>query len=233
MAIYSSSIPEPFPPERILILGAGRFGRLAAARLKKRYPKAEFLLVDDREEKVRTAGKDLEVPVLRADVESFIGKNDLPDDVWVVPAVPVHVAFLWILSDLKRLGHARVLPVPETVDGQVPNPLRVANGTLYASFATFICPDACSEPEEICTYTKKQRQGNLFDRIEQVRLPGFGVVVVRSWQLAPGVGGYPVRYVVKRLAAVREKSGAYLIATSCRCHGVLNCLDWNRADAAG
>ena len=111
----------------------------------------------------------------------------------MVPSVPVHVAFEWVLNELGRPGTSRRLPVPEEVGSQVPNPLRAPSGALYASFATFVCPDYCSEPDEICTHTGKERPGNLYDFLGGVDVPGFDVLVLRSWQLAPGVGGYPGR----------------------------------------
>lgn len=221
-----SDFPRFFPPRAIRILGAGRFGTIAAQRLSKRYPDAEFLVVDARREKLEEVQKELHLPVHEEDALNFLLRAPLPDHVWIVPAVPVHVAFQWILGKLEESAHVQALPVPASVDGQVPNPFRVEGGTLYPSFATFTCPDVCNEPDEICTYTKKPRPGNLFEVLEKIQLPGFSVVVVRSWQLAPGVGGYPAGYLMERLWQVKRQPGPYLIGTSCRCHGVMDALSW-------
>lgn len=219
--------PAPFPPEKVWILGAGRFGRLAAERLKRRLPGADFLVVDDREEKLAALRDDLKVPVIAHDAISHLAEAELADDVWIIPAAPIHVAYLWIMRELEKRGRVRRLPVPSTVDGQVPNPLR-AKETVYASYATFICPDACSEPDEICTHTGLPRVGSLFETIGAIQVPGFKVIVVRSWQLAPGVGGYPGGQLKSVLAEIAASPGEYLIATSCRCHGVIDCLGWER-----
>ncbi|MEE4608314.1 MAG: hypothetical protein V2L15_05450, partial [Desulfobacteraceae bacterium] len=40
----------PPPPSRLLILGAGRFGRLAAQRLGRRHPGAAITVVDQATE---------------------------------------------------------------------------------------------------------------------------------------------------------------------------------------
>jgi hypothetical protein len=122
------------------------------------------------------------------------------------------------------------VPVPECVDDRVPNPYRTPAGTVYASFATFLCPDACNEPDEICTSTGKARPGNLFEELSRIEAPGFRTEVIRSWQLAPGVGGYPASSLESAFLRIAGKSGGYLVATSCRCHGVIDALQWNGAE---
>jgi hypothetical protein len=223
----SDAIPAPFPPQRICILGAGQFGTLAAQRLIKRYPEASFLVADERREKLERIERDFGLTVSLEDTQSFLENDWVDDGTWIIPAVPVHFAFEWIVNELKKTGQTELLPVPEAVEGQIPNPYRALSGALCASFATFICPDICNEPDEICTYTKSPRPGNLFEELTRVKLPGFDVIVVRSWQLAPGVGGYPrgsLRSVLDKIAETPE--GRYLIATSCRCHGVIDALRW-------
>lgn len=220
-----SEIPEPYPPKAIWILGAGRFGRLAAERLQKRHPGSDFLVVDSREEKLVRLRNDLTLSTRAEDALSFLLSSEFPDDVWIIPAVPVHVAFQWILRELQKRGHASSHPVPDTVDAVVPNPLR-RRGTVYASYATFICPDACSEPEEICTHTGGPRRGNLFEHLGRISPPEFRTVVVRSWQLAPGVGGYPGWKLREALEKIAARPGNYLVATACRCHGVIDGLSW-------
>lgn len=222
----STAFPKPFPPKTIWIFGAGKFGTIAAQRLKKRYSSAHFLVVDSKAERLERIANELGLPVYLADALSFFFQAEAPDDYWIVPAVPVHVAYEWMLSELEKAGRVNKVPVPHVVDPQVPNPFRVESGTLYASFATFICPDACSEPQDICTFTKEPRLGNLFEVLRGIQVPGYSVVVVRSWQLAPGVGGLTVGYLKEKLAELKATPGRNLVATSCRCHGVLDALEW-------
>jgi hypothetical protein len=221
-------LTEWIHPEKMWILGAGRFGTIAAQRLSRRYPRASFLVVDTMEEKLAEVHEKLELPIHMEDAVSFLGNHPPSDDVWVISAVPVHVAFLWLLSRLNHFGKAYSIPVPNEVDPQVPNPYRVPLGTVYTSFATFQCPDTCNEPDEICTYTKKPRLGNLFERLTQISVSEVRVVVVRSWQLAPGVGGYTGGQLKNALEEIQEDSGTYLVATSCRCHGVIDGLRWQK-----
>lgn len=228
MLSSKSSFPGPFPPEKIWILGAGRFGFIAAQRLSRRLPQSDFLVIELREDRLAKIHRDLGLPIHVEDSLSFICKKPVADDIWIVPAIPVHVAFQWMLHELNKIGKASSLPVPEAVDPQVPNPYRMPNGTLYASFATFICPDSCNEPDDICTYTKQPRPGNLFEHLARIRLPDFNVAVIRSWQLAPGVGGYPAGYLREIFTQqVARQPGNHLIATSCRCHGVIDALHWS------
>jgi hypothetical protein len=213
-----------FSPERIWILGAGRFGRIAAERLTTRYPEAELLVVDHRAKRLSELRDLAGVSVRREDAVTFICRRPLPDDQWIVPAVPLHVVQLWLLQMLHRDGQVMSLAVPEAADVQVPNPYRVPAGTLYTSYATFLCPDACSEPEKLCTHTGRPRPGNLFECLGGIEVPEFRVEVIRSWQLAPGVGGYRGAQLQAALRRIREYAGRVIIATSCRCHAVIDAL---------
>ncbi len=222
--------PGLFPPRRICIVGAGHFGYMAVQRLTRRFPEASFLVVDQRRDKLNRIGEDFKVAVSSEDTLSFFHNTWVDERTWIIPAVPIHFAFQWLLHELNKTGSAEAQPVPAAVARQVPNPYRAPSGSLCGSFATFICPDTCNEPDEICTHTKGPRPGNLFEELAKISVPYFDVLVIRSWQLAPGVGGYPrasLKEVRDRIAGRRE--GRYLIATSCRCHGVIDGLVWKDA----
>lgn len=216
------------PPESIWILGAGQFGRIAAARLHQRYPRTDLLVVDQRPQRLTEIHETLRIPVHRKDAIEFLQQRSLPEDQWIVPAVPIHVAWLWVMQVLEGDGVVQPLAVPTAVDEQVPNPHRAETGTLYASFATFRCPDACSEPEELCTHTGQPRIGNLFERLALIQVPEFHVEVIRSWQLAPGVGGYRGKQLLAAAARIQAYPGHWIVATSCRCHGVIDALAFQR-----
>jgi hypothetical protein len=218
--------PDSFSPKEIWVLGAGRFGRLAVQRLGKKYSDAHLTVIDVREDELLPLRDEFHVSTCTEDAISRLSRSSFSDEAWIVPAVPVHVAFLWLLGELGKIGRAERLPVPSTVDARVPNPFRL-DGTLYASFATFICPDSCNEPDNICTHTRKPRPGNLFELLAGIGSPGFEARVLRSLQLAPGVGGYQGCRLRELFDDVAGKPGKYLISTSCRCHGVIDALDWN------
>ncbi len=217
------------PSSPIWVLGAGRFGELAVKRLTRRLPDTDITVIDvrlDKLDRLRCEHGSPHMSIFQGDGLECMNRDDLPEGLWIVPAVPKHVAFAWFVNRLNVVGKATVLPVPTELDGQVPNPYRVEDGTVYASHATFLCPDSCSEPEDICTYTKRPRATNLFEVISRVQVPGYRVLVVRSRQLAPGVGGYPIVQLRKTLDQISAHEGRFVIATSCRCHGVINAMTW-------
>jgi len=224
----SNREPEPLLHSKILILGAGHFGQLAAGRLTRRFPLAHFTVIDTREDRLKKVREELGLECLQQDSVAHIAQAHLSADTWIVPAVPVHVAFEWLVLRLKEKGVVKRLSVPPAVDSQIPNPMRVPSGTVYTSHATWICPDACNEPADVCSHTQKPRRGNLFEQLAAIKVPDFQALVMQSRQLAPGVGGYPFQALENLLTQTGQAPGCYLIATACRCHGVVDCLNWER-----
>jgi hypothetical protein len=218
---------DVYPPRRIRVLGAGRFGRIAVERLKSRFPEALLAVTDRDASRVAQICEEFDITGEVAECIASMGGAEPEEDVWFIPSVPVHVAYEWVLAGLGRSANPRRLSVPEEFDVQAPNPMRTPSGVVYASFATFRCPDYCNEPDQTCTHTGKKRPGNLYEVLGAVRVAGFEVIVQRSFQLAPGVGGYPGRSLRELAARVGARPGACLLATSCRCHAVINALEWS------
>ena len=223
--------------ERFVILGAGQFGRLALERLSKRHPAARFWVVDNDGGHLKdclrsvNAIERINATAIRGDAVTVLERDAFGPGTWIIPTVPLHVTFKWLLWRLNGMGSAVPLPVPGEVDTLVPNPLRMGKGTVYASFADFKCPDQCSEAGDICTATGEQRRGELYQLIGGLDIAGYRTDVVRSLQLAPGVGGFRMARLEQCLDSVAAKPGRYIIATSCRCHGVIDALEWSGSGA--
>lgn len=207
------------------IIGSGRFGRIAAARLWAGYPGTSILVVDHD---ARALGElpDLPVRTVQRDGVDFLvneltGK-DIPS--YIVPAVPFHLAFEWLKRKLAPSFQVSRVPVPEEVYNKLPNPIGAGKGKLYASYAAFICPDNCPEPRSFCTVTRKERAGLLYRDCLELKIEGFVSLGIRSIQLAPGVGGYKPEALWAVLERVRQTGAGkdYLLSTACLCHGVLD-----------
>lgn len=152
-----------------------------------------------------------------------LSQHDRPG--WIVPAAPIHVAFEWVVASTGlTVGPWEIIPVPEEIDALVPNPQRGPRGQLYISYADFVCPDHCTEPYDRCTFTGKPRKGILYRLLGALSCPGFTSVVLRSRQLAPGVGGYRPDDLEASLQQVLAADGSVLYSTACYCHGVMDAL---------
>jgi hypothetical protein len=214
------------------ILGAGRFGRLAVERLLARRRPPHLVVVDRDLEKLRPLAEE-PVELVHREIVDFLVANLGKGPDWVIPAAPIHVAFAWLSRALSERGGLEMLPVPEAVDAQVPNPWRDGKGGLYTSVAHFRCPDNCSEPRDRCSATGLPRAGDLFSLLAKVKVPGCVPLVVRSHQLAPGVGGYRPSALWRLMARADTATGSILVATACRCHGVIHACRRHRAEGIG
>jgi len=207
---------------RVWILGGGRFGTRAAAKL---VAAGASVRVVDRNPAGLEAARRLGAETQVADAVGFLSEQKEhvrgPGGAdWIVPAVPVHLAALWCLAEL---GPDRLVrhPIPAEVERAVPHPLRASADEIYASHADWRCPPDCPEPADRCTVTGKPRPKDLFRLLADLEVPPFRPFVLRSHQLAPGVGGYRPEELLDLLARLTAHTGPALVATACRCHGVI------------
>lgn len=206
----------------ILVIGGGRFGCLALERLPGRVSKVvepqprEGLIALARAqgvEVVRAPGVDYLAPVLAGE--------DPPH--WVVPALPRHLLHDWLLRELAP-QEARAVPVPREVLPPVASVMPGQEGQYFLSLADFLCPDDCPEPPKLCTHTGQPRGEPFYQRLAAMKPPDRRVAVLRSHQLAPGVGGCLSSDMLQIKQRIQTQGGAWLVATACRCHGVVSGL---------
>ena len=142
---------------------------------------------------------------------------------YIIPAVPFHLAYEYLLFKLKPFGASRG-EIPPLAG--LPNPAKGKTGDLYTSLADFVCPDDCLEPPRYCTVTRRKRGSPLYRRL--MNLSGsFESRVIRSQQLGPGVGGFRLQELLalgEDLQGRRGSGRLILISTACRCHGVTSAL---------
>ena len=206
---------------RVWIIGGGRFGKKAVRQARAQYPPHEILVVDHDPHSFDDV-PDVSCLVIEDGLEFLhqkLHQDHGPE--WIIPCLPIHLAFEWVMAG--QGAKADIAPVPDEWARKMPHPLRADQGGYYLSHADFLCPDDCPEPADKCTHTGLPRPRDLFRLIRETPCPGFSINVVRSRQLGPGVGGYRRRdlFDLEQRVNVAEKS---LVATACRCHGVVHAL---------
>lgn len=207
-----------------LILGAGKFGRLALRRLARQDAAASFTVVDRDPAALALDGIPGLIPVPAEAITYLVqqlgggGRWD-----WIIPMVPVHVAFQWLLAGPLAGSAWQPAAAPEALAGLCPGARRGPQGELYLSRAQHLCPDDCAEPA-VCPVTGALQDLPLHRELALLHLAGYEIRVIPSRQLAPGVGGYPPRRLLDLARDMSALKGNVLIATACRCHGVIHGL---------
>jgi hypothetical protein len=217
-------LPDTFPENAILIVGAGRFGGRAARVLRSHLSSPIWVFDTDRDALARI---DLPgVSRIRDDGIGFLAENRalLQPTHTIVPSVPCHLVFEWVRACMGETCITPI-PVPQEIKTLLPHTWTGADGSLLVSHADFLCPEDCPEPETHCTVTGKQRGIPLYEKLARLDLLGYRTHIIRSRQLAPGVGGYPVADITALLERLQVgQSTLWLVGTACRCHGVITAL---------
>ena len=205
------------------IIGGGQFGLNAAQKISTQEPDASILIVDENctvcQQIEKRGFETLCGEGIRYLTQNLINE-DYPD--WIIPAIPLHVAFEWIQGKLTAEYETEIIPVSDELESQLPHPIRGDKGQLYVSNADFVCPDDCSEPEEICTYTGEPRPRILNSFLEKIHYQNFRSVVICSRQLFPGVGGYTPKALFQGLEVIKTEAKPVILSTACYCHGVIH-----------
>ena len=209
--------------DNIWILGAGHFGKLAVERLKQSGKKTTITIVDQDPEKLHFDG----VKTICDDAIQWLCQNLTTDyqtvDI-IIPSIPVHVAAEWLTGKLKE-NRKKNYPelLSESFFDSLPNPIRTGPCQLLASFADFICPSSCDEPEDYCTQTGEKRAEPLFRLLERLCPDDFTPFILQSHQLFPGIGGlYPQDLQRLYDHALKAKQEKILVGSACRCHGIVD-----------
>lgn len=202
---------------RFLILGFGKFGRLSLKRLLAVGSEVSIIIVDSNEQAL-IGSFPKSVEVIQSEAITFLTRyRDIDSQDIILPLVPLHVAAGYLLA---RIPGASLTSLPNMLSQIVPQPFLIGDFNLCCSRADFICPDDCPEGD-LCTVTGLPRHP-LYEDLEALIVPGFTVRVLRSRQILPGLGGYSFRELQQLVSSM--SAGKYLIATACKCHGILTSL---------
>jgi hypothetical protein len=207
----------------IWILGAGGFGRRAGIALSRKHPQSKIVLIDHDRMACRAA-RAQGLVTQQGDGIAFLSQclNQEGDADWIVPAIPVHVAYQWVRSRLEHDFQIKKVVVPAALVAMLPHPMVGANHTVYTSIADFICPPDCPEPKWGCTVTRQPRPCSVYDLLARYDETGFQMIAIRSVSLAPGVGGYRPRALFRALDRIKRSESPVIVATACACHGVVD-----------
>ena len=205
------------------IIGGGQFGLNAAQKIRTQESDAVILVVEEDFTICQQIEK-LGFEALCGEGIQYLTQNlinaDYPD--WIIPAIPLHVAFEWIQGKLSKKYETEVIAVSDELVRQLPHPIRGGKGQLYISNADFVCPADCSEPEEICTYTGEPRPRILNAFLEKIDYHDLRSVVVCSRQLFPGIGGFTPKALFQGLEIIKAEVRPVILSTACYCHGVVH-----------
>jgi hypothetical protein len=140
----------------------------------------------------------------------------------IIPALPLHLTADWVKKKLSN--EYRIVRPEEISDEQLhhlPHPIRLGPNRVVMSHADFLCPQNCPEPEDLCSYTQRQRPLSLYRLLETIDHGRFVPLILRSRQFASGVGGFFPQDLWDLVERARLISGApLLIGTACKCHGI-------------
>ena len=215
-----------FPGDVRLIIGAGYFGKRAAKILKE--TSASPILIVDRSEERLAQVSDLPIEKIACDGIGFLVENFhlLNSASVIVPAIPVHLAAEWLKKYLAESGWRVVSKeVPDEIIPALPHSWQGPGGTLLVSYSDFFCPDDCPEPADHCPMTGEKRALPLHELLSRIVIPDHTTHIIRSRQLAAGLGGYKVEALRNLLLKARQGAGKWLVGTACSCHGAITVLE--------
>ncbi|WP_202320267.1 hypothetical protein [Archaeoglobus neptunius] len=212
-----------------VVVGGGRYGVEAARYLRER--NRDFIVIDVSED--CTAVKELSLKVVPSLDEvdyggEFFLKGDvsiLPDLVrnlrieYIFPTAPIHVAAEAVR---RKYGFEPWYEVVDCIAAGLPTRVVISSGrgSLVVSYnRDHECLEKCPAPD-ICPVTKIRKPCPMH---ELVRYAWPDAFVLVSHQLKPGLGGIEGRDFINVLREA-EKRRNIVIATACRCHGVITAL---------
>ena len=205
------------------ILGAGRFGLRAGNELIRHATNSRICIIDHNPEacqKARSEG----FQVVESDGIAYLSRMLTQEHSvdWIIPAIPVHVAYKWMEVRLSKHFRLKKVAVPSSLLAMLPNPIKGPDHTIYTSIADFLCPEDCPMPHKYCTATGQPRRCSVQSVLHNYDHPVFKIEVIRSLRLAPGVGGFPPRALLHALNRIKQIRGPLIIGTACSCHGVVD-----------
>ncbi len=209
-----------------LVIGGGKFGCKAIEYLIERG--RNFVVIDMNPECEAVKRFDLEMTTdtkhkgryfIQGDISKVLELIETLKPELVFPTAPIHIA-----AELARVKF-NLKPWIEEVDRIIAGiPAKVivscGKGTVVVSYnRDKKCLENCPAPD-ICPVTKIKKPCPMYDLISFAYPDAF---VLISEQLKPGLGALKGRDLIEFLEFARDKQ-KFVVATSCKCHGVITAL---------
>jgi hypothetical protein len=247
------------PPQQygtIVVVGGGCYGSYYVRQLGRASRAGALgfarVLVVDRDAGCRVAVEpqeqhDTNVEIVVSDWTSFFdsylgdaaahageGEGAPPDAIVPSPLMP-HLMYEWIERRARARWPSRIIETrPLDPPSGIPWQKRGADGTQYVSFAEWVCPVNCIEPE-LCPATRGPRSWSMPPAVvaatEEARRNGrnlAGPVIFHCQHRAYGVGMFDTRDVIAGDALVQHAAAVgaaeVLVGTVSHCHGALTVL---------
>ncbi len=210
---------------QLFLVGFGKVGKTLLPQVVRLWGKNRIWIIDHNQETLNRKEALAGIRVL-GDGPQFLTRYQawIRDEDWIIPSLPVHLAWKWLELNLGPHKPKAVAP-PPTLGSLLPYSQALGKGLLL-SYADFVCPDHCPAPLDHCFKTKKRRSLPLWNYLATRSCPEGTLEVIESRQMAPGMGGYPFGELRRVLKRALEAGPPFYVATACRCHGVVNGLTW-------
>jgi hypothetical protein len=211
---------------QVFIVGFGKFGKMALPRVRRLWKKSRIWVID-RDPGALESEKSIPGIRVLADGIQFLTQyqEGIGDEDWIIPSLPIHLAWKWLDLNLKIPSPHKAIIPPSYLGSGLPYCQPFGKG-LFVSYATFVCPENCPSPPQVCFKTKEKRPSPLWKFLDDRKCSKGFLEVIESRQLAPGVGGFPFKELRRTLELCQRAQPPFFVATACRCHGVIHGLTW-------
>jgi hypothetical protein len=140
-----------------------------------------------------------------------------------------HLLREWLVGQLERRG-AEVARTGGLRRDELPFTAPTRDGDLALSYAAWICPPRCIEPD-LCPHTRGTKDWSLAHDLSRAATGETwdGQIVFRCLHLIYGIGTVPLRNILAArdvlIRGLARGTQRYLVATSSHCHALATAIE--------
>jgi len=211
-----------------IVFGGGKYGLKATEWLMKMNRK--FVVIDKDENCL--VMKTLSLPTfsmerggfLKGGIKEVLSLIESINPEYIFPTAPIHLSASLLIEKMQlkpwNQGLEFILQyLPEDVKEFL---ISLGKGSVVLSYnKNDSCIENCSAPD-VCPVTKMRKPLPMYELIKLIKIPDS--FVVESKYLKPGLGAIEGSTILKLFKWAEDKK-RIVIATACRCHGILTALE--------